>query len=375
MNSQAAALRKDIEARLEARIPAALSPLERQAPRLLPVAEPSLNQLLGGGLPLGSLCEATGPLGAGLASFAFSVLASASQEAGCAYVDVGGSFSPSCAAAAGVKLDNLLWVRLSDRPTEGTTQSRSSASVPVDNQRERRQLAQQTCGGWHPRSETKNLAPALHQVMGHGRRDKQEGTPGNPNQPLGLHTASKEQVDWERFNLRRVDETDPLRVMDKESADAVRNRSAQALSHAPNVARHKDGNGGWSRLDRALRATDQILQAGGFRVVVLDLALVDAGQALRVPSATWWRFQKAAHKSDSILLLLTPEACARSSAACVLECSPNARPVVQGVLTSIARTVEIGRQRIAVDASPFKKAPGRATDWHTVPQWMRAAGA
>lgn len=373
MRALAATIRKEVEARLADRIPAALSPLARQTPRLLAIAEPSLNHLLGGGLPLGSLCEVTGQMGTGLASLAYSVLASASQEAGCAYVDVGDSFSPSCAAAAGVKLGNVLWVRLSEDCPKATADVRDiSHPPPIDNGREHRQLAQQTCGGWHPRNETKNLAPALHQVMSH-RRNKHEGTPGYPNQPLGLHTASQDQVDWERFNLRRVDETDPLRLMDKEAASAARNRCNAHPFSKPDVT-HGKGRA-WNRLDKALRATDQILQAGGFRVVVLDLALVSAAQAMRVPSATWWRFQKAAQKSDSILLLLTPEACARSSAARVLECSPQARPTIRGVLTNITRTVEIGRQRVAADTSPFKKASGRATDWHTAPHWMRTAGA
>ncbi len=57
-----------------------------------------------------------------------------------------------------------------------------------------------------------------------------EGTPGHPNQPLGLHTASQDQVEWERWNLRKVDETDPLRQMDRQAAQAARVRAASSSS-------------------------------------------------------------------------------------------------------------------------------------------------
>jgi recombination protein RecA len=126
-------------------------------------------------------------------------------------------------------------------------------------------------------------------------------------------------------------------------------------------------------LDKALRTADQILQAGGFRIVVLDLASIPADQALRIPSATWYRFSRAAQEGDAILLLLTQEPCARSSAKCVLDCSPR---LVQNesshVFGSMTHAAEVIRQRVA---NPYgKKAPGRAVEWNSTAPWMRAAG-
>lgn len=373
MRTQAAIIRNEIETKLSARIPSALSPLEQQAPHLLAFADADLNRLLDGGLPLGSLCEVTGREGAGLTSIALSVLAFASQEAACAYVDVSNTFSPHCAASAGVDLSNLLWVRFIQGVAERSrTQTFKTAEIRIDNRREEVQLAQQNCGGPHPRGETKNLAPALKQMLARKqerRLKKQEGTPGYPNQPLGLHTASQEQVDWERFNLGRIDNSDPLRQMDRASAAAARERAM--VSNAAST-RSRTSQKPWNRLDGALRATDQILQAGGFRVVVLDLGSLPEEQSLRIPSATWWRFQKAAQKSDAIFLLLTQQSCARSSATCVLQCSPQTKVNMHGVLTEITHTVEIARQRTAPLLG--KKAPGRVTSWQAAPQWMRTAG-
>ncbi len=134
--------------------------------------------------------------------------------------------------------------------------------------------ARGSCGSSHPRYETKGLAPALEEMLqqkADRRLRKMEGTPGDPNQPFGLASASQEQVQWERFNLRKVDETDPLRQMDRQAAAEARLRAASAI---PMLIARTRAEKPWDRLSRALRATDQVLQAGGFRVVVLDLGSV-----------------------------------------------------------------------------------------------------
>ncbi len=373
MSGQAAALRREIEAKLAERVPRALSPTAVQTPRLHPTGNGRLDDLLHGGLPLGSVCEVTGTDGSGRSSIAFSLLANASREGACAYIDVSDALSPRSAAAAGVQLRNLLWIRFAGRQSAAPEFAASAPAQGVGTRPEQRQLAQRHGGILHPRGETRALAPALEQMLfsqGERRRRKLEGTPGYPNQPLGLHTASQDQVEWERFNIRRVDEGDPLRQADRLAAQAARQRAAFPASDGPQKTAEQKP---WTRLDRALRATDQVLQSGGFRIVVLDLASVRAEQALRIQSATWWRFQKAAQTGDAILLLLTREPCARSSAACVLECVSEVEPVVQGVLAGMTQSAQISRQR---NGPAFgKKAPGRATSWNAYPLWMQAAGS
>ena len=373
MNAKAAVLRQEIEAKLTHRIPGALSPIVQQAPRLQSTGNARLDALLNGGLPLGSVCEVTGIDGSGRSSIALSVLASASRESACAYIDVNDTLSPLSAAAAGVQLRNLLWIRFAEKAEYPTPKSTASAPAQeVDTRREERQLTQQHCGILHQRGEAKDLAPALEQMLFYKeerRRRKMEGTPGYPNQPLGLHTASQDQVEWERFNLRRIDESDPLRRADRDAAQAARQRACVQASDQLQRTREQKP---WTRLDRALRATDQVLQSGGFRIVVLDLASVPAEQALRIQSATWWRLQKAAQLGEAILLLLTREPCARSTAACVLECVSEAEPVVQGVLAGMTRSAQISRQRSGPAFG--KKAPGRVTSWDASPLWMQAAG-
>ena len=374
MGASAATVRQQIEAKLSGRIPGALTPLAQQLPRLHPSGIDRLDLHLSGGWPLGSVCEVTGDDGSGRSSVALSLLAAATSEGACAYLDVGDSLSVQSAAAAGIRLCNLLWVRFAGPQRQSPQTIAPRPLLPAQSGRSTaasESRPQQNCGSPHPRGETKGLAPALEQLLfdkEERRRRKMEGTPGYPNQPLGLHTASQDQVEWERFNFRRVDENDPLRRTDQDAAAAARLRASRV--GVAKVVRKEHGL--WDRLDQALRATDQVLQSGGFRVVILDLASIPAEKALRIPSATWWRFQKAAQVSDAILMLLSRQPCARSSAACVLECAIAGPPKVEGVLAGFTMAAATVRQRTGPAAG--KKAPGRVTSWEAAPLWMRAAG-
>jgi len=86
----------------------------------------------------------------------------------------------------------------------------------------------------------------------------------------------------------------------------------------------ESGKTAWTRLDRALRATDLLLSAGGFRVIVLDtgdaMGDVRPEQVLRVPLASWYRYRLQAEKAQSLFLLLTQTTCASSCASVVLHC-------------------------------------------------------
>jgi recombination protein RecA len=374
MQSRSAALRQEIESSLAARIPAALSPQAFQAPRLLPIRNEDVNTLLGGGLPIGGICEFTGPASAGRTSLALSVLSEATVDSACAYIDVSDSLDARSAAAAGVRLQNLLWVRFSEaqeRKPNSTQPSESRKAIaPNPNGADR---STQHHGIRHPRTETKGIDRALEKMLvqkAETRLKKMEGTPGYPNQRLSLAAAPEEQIAYEHFNARRADASDPLRQIDRRAADEARER-ANSPAVVQGGLRHDAKP--WSKLDKALRTADQILQAGGFRVVVLDLASVSPEQALRIPSATWYRFSRAAQEGDAILLLLTQEPCARSSAKSVLDCSPRL-PTSESihVFGVMNHTAEVIRQRVA---NPYgKKAPGRAVEWNSTAPWMRSVG-
>jgi hypothetical protein len=65
-----------------------------------------------GGLPRGALTEIFGPASSGRTSLLVSILAEATaRQESCALVDAEDAFDPVSAAAAGVRLDRLLWIR------------------------------------------------------------------------------------------------------------------------------------------------------------------------------------------------------------------------------------------------------------------------
>jgi len=258
-------------------------------------------------LPIGGICEFTGPASAGRTSLALSVLSEATVDSACAYIDVSDSLDARSAAAAGVRLKNLLWVRFSEELGQraNPTQPGQTGKAVMPNRDHAADRSTQHHGIRHPRTETKGIDQDLEKMLSQKsetRLKKKEGTPGYPNQRLSLAAAPEEQVAYEHFNARRADASDPLRQIDRRAADEARERA-----NAPAVLQgglRRDAKP-WSKLDKALRTADQVLQAGGFRVVVLDLASVSPEQALRIPSATWYRFSRAAQEGDAILLLLT----------------------------------------------------------------------
>jgi hypothetical protein len=204
-----AALRLQLENALEKRVPAAFSRKVCDAPELMPSGIAQVDELLDGGIPRGGFTEIVGAASSGRTALALSILGRASQENACAWVDVYDALDPESAAACGVNLSNLLWLRMNEKP------------VAVRK-------------GFVPR--------------------KGEQKP-------------------------------------------------------------------WSRLDQALKATDLLLQAGGFCAVVLDMSDVRAQDALRVPLASWYRFRLAAAQARTALILLAQTACAKSSASLALRCA------------------------------------------------------
>ena len=66
-------------------------------------------------------------------------------------------------------------------------------------------------------------------------------------------------------------------------------------------------------LERALKALNLVLQAGGFGVVAIDLADVPPSTLRQIPFTTWMRIQRVIEGSDTACLLLTSEPLARSA--------------------------------------------------------------
>ena len=172
---------------------------------------------LTGGIPRGAISEIFGPASSGRTSIMFSLLAHATRhEEICAVVDVNNVFAPTAAAAAGVDLSRLLWIR---------------------------------CGG---------------------------------------------------------------------------------------------------SLENAFKAADLLLHAGGFGVVVLDLADVAGKDARRIIPSWWYRFRRTVENKPASILVMSEEACTRSCAALTLELKGTAEwsqaDVEQGNVVPMRKQLPVKRR-------------------------------
>jgi hypothetical protein len=170
---------------------------------LAPVDLPVLDDCLRGGLPRGALSELAGPRSSGRTSLLLQLVAAATRRGEiAALIDASDRLDVASAAAAGVDLDRLLWIR-----------GRAGTGMPGTGQ-------------WPP---------------------------------------------------------------------------APASQHGVRMA------------ERALKALDLVLQAGGFGVVALDLADMPPGLIRRLPWTTWLRIERAIEDSEMVCVLVVAEPVARSA--------------------------------------------------------------
>jgi hypothetical protein len=217
--------------KLDRTLTTALSPGERADPScLVPLDIPLVDACLRGGLPRGQLSEVAGPCSSGRMTLALQLIAAATQRGEiAALVDTCDRLDVASAAAAGVDLDRLLWIR------------GSGASSPVD----------------------------------------------------------------------------------------------QAI-------------------DRALKALNLVLQAGGFGIVAIDLADVAPVKLTQIPFTTWPRVQRVIEGSDTACVLLTPEPLARSAGGLTLSLA--GRSTWSGV-SDRSRLLQGNDLRVRV-VSPRKRIDG-----------------
>ena len=192
---------------------------------LLPMDVPLVDACLRGGLPRGQLSEFSGPGSCGRMTLLLQLMSAATQRGEIvALIDTCDRLDVASAAAAGVDLDRVLWIRGS----------------------------------------------------GSGIRDSGFGIRGSG---FGIRGSGFETRD------------------------------------------QRPGTGDWglgTGVDRALKALNLVLQAGGFSLVAIDLADVPPVRLRQIPFTTWPRVQRVIEGSDTACVLLTPEPLARSAGGLTL---------------------------------------------------------
>jgi len=354
--ASAFALRSQIEAALADRIPSALTPAPRVLRPVMATGVGAVDEVLEGGLPVGALTEMIGAECSGRTALALSFVAQVMRaEKVCAWVDASDALSPESAAACGVDLARLLWVRCgvtcrgSERPVLPETRE-DGFSVP-------RKYFVPSPGikglhgggmGGHPRGEARGMEAAVSGLLqpkpAAARGVERQAQRSALAESAAREAASLPQAAW---------------------PEAKRN-GASSRTGRP-----------WSRMEQALRVTDLLLQAGGFGVVVLDMGSLAPEHVSRIPLATWFRYRAAAERTQASVLLLTQYACSKSSAGLVLRFeSGGALAQEATVLEGFARRMEVSRQRFSGPESQEKvvylrKPPQRAgvATWHSRTTW------
>jgi recombination protein RecA len=335
-------LRSQIENALAHRIPSALTPAPKIIRSVMPSGINSIDNLLDGGLPLGAITEIVGSESSGRTSCALSFLAQVTQDAKvCAWVDVSDTLHPESAAAVGVELKRLLWVRCGVSSVSELQCPQSGFKLPEKYLIPKPIKKNLHGGGFgpHPCSEVKGLSDAVKGFLHF--------------EAIAPRCAEPQR----RIKIEREPFEPNLSML-------IKSNYRLATSGKP-----------WSRIEQALRVTDLLLQAGGFSAIVLDMGSIAPEFALRIPMATWFRYRAAAEKTQACILLLTQHTCARSSAGLVLRLqSSNALQQETTVFAGIEYQAEISRQRFVQNPSnviPLRKPPQSVNiaDWQTRTTW------
>jgi len=337
----ASAIRIQIESALAQKIPSALTPAPKMMRPVAATGIESLDEVLQGGLPVGAVSELVGPECSGRTSVALSFVARMTQAAKvCAWIDGCDTLDPVSAAAAGIDLARLLWVRCG-----ATREKAAPASYSFTLPQKYLVPPAATKGlhgggfGPHPRTEAKGLSQAVGGLL-------------RP-EAIGPRCAEPQR----RVRLR---------------ADAFEPGLRPSSMHAAAPLRLRKP---WSRMEQALRATDLLLQAGGFSAIVLDLGGLSPEAVSQVPLATWYRYRAAAERTQSSILLLTQHPCAKSSAELVLRFHPAIAICDEStVFSGIESRVEVVRRRFSetpTNVIPLRKPPQsvKVANWQSRTVW------
>lgn len=350
--ANAAALRRTIEDQLAAHMPGALTPLIREESTRFPCGIEALDEALQGGLPVGAITELAGPAGSGRSSLALAYAAASARSGGvAAWIDTDDELDPESASHSGVDLARLLWVRCRTAapaaagvlsPVEASSVPGAHGSVPGGG------------GSPHPRSEGRGMPEAVQDLLLSQPRSAAQpaarrrfvGTPSAPNRPVMPQAFQREeQIATDRLPPRRGEQL--LRTVTPRPAQG-RGRALGRLKPDAETSAFpapKISGRSWTPLDHALRATDLLLQSGGFGLIVLDLGSTPPEMAWRIPLATWFRFRAACERTGCSLLLLTQRPCARSSVELLVGLQPGCVSVQGNVLTGVAFGLGLERSR------------------------------
>jgi recombination protein RecA len=119
-------------------------------------------------------------------------------------------------------------------------------------------------------------------------------------------------------------------------------------------------------LEKLLRATDLLLESGGFSMIALDLGDLPPQTARRIPLTTWFRFRRAIEHTPTVLLAIERQPIAGSCSSLLIKlktlklpqefCAANSQspPNHRQLLTKLEISAELVRSRL--ERKPVRSA-------------------
>ena len=130
---------------------------------------------------------------------------------------------------------------------------------------------------------------------------------------LDPHSAESAGVELDRLLWVRCGQSSPQR---ERSPQRHRDTEKNSLK---NQIQSRSKNQSEHCLEQVLRATDLLLESGGFGLIVLDLADVPLQAARRIPLTTWFRFRRAVENKPAILMAIEQYPIAGSCSSLILQ--------------------------------------------------------
>jgi hypothetical protein len=246
-----------------------------------------------------------------------AALGSATRRAEyCAVIDASDSLDPHSLAVADIDLDRLLWVR---------------------------------CGENSPRRQPSTSLGRKSPLLANPARS---GAPGfcfgGRQDPSVLRTG---------FETEKTKDQREVGLFSQDTFDFDGRKNKKNLRSSE------------YRLEQVLRATDLLLESGGFGLIILDLADIPPQSARRIPLTTWFRFRRAVEHKPTILLAIEQQPIAGSCSSLLLRLGglstqypvPSS-PCHAHLLTELQIDAELVRSRL-------DRKPARSITFETKTAW------
>src|ERR1700688_2349178 len=147
----------------------------------------------------------------------------------------------------------------------------------------------------------------------------------------------------------------------------LKNATARKTNFGPEKKRFfkSDSHDSEHSLEQLLRATDLLLESGGFGIIALDLGDLPPQTARRIPLTTWFRFRRAVEHTPTVLLAVERQFIAGSCSSLLIKLESQEHGIQQltnyqpwpshaQLLTELEITAELVRSRM--DRKPARSA-------------------